>query len=76
MTNYNVVTKLIGPICPVGETNTDEARLKNLKDMIELTDRLLFDIGVAATFYDRHEVSVARAGKQAAQFLKDTKEAL
>ena len=38
---YEVVEKLIGPVSPVGETHTDNARFENLKELIELTDRLL-----------------------------------
>ena len=75
MTNHDVVKKLIGPVCPVGETNADAARFKNLEEMIELTDNLLFDIGAVAEEHSRPEYSVARAGKRADQFLKDIKEA-
>jgi len=69
MTNYDVVKKLIGPINPVGETNTDNERFENLKAMCELVDQLLTDIDdVAYKNKDRHELSMKRAGEYASKF--------
>jgi hypothetical protein len=33
---YDVVNKLVGPIMPVGKTETDETRFENLRVMTEL----------------------------------------
>ena len=35
---FEVVKKLIGNISPIGETNTDNMRYDNLKNMIRLSD--------------------------------------
>ena len=70
MTNYDVVKKLIGEIYPVGETHTDDRRFENLKEMIELVDKLLTDIDkVAYRNKDRVEFSMKRAGGCAKEFL-------
>lgn len=69
---YDVVNKLIGPIAPIGETNEDERRFENLKSVIRLTDKLLFDIGaVARGNKDRDEYSMKRAGQLAANYFLD-----
>lgn len=44
MTNIDIVRKLIGPVMPVGETHIDEERLKNLQELINLVEGLLYDI--------------------------------
>ena len=49
---YELVTRLTGPIDPVGETNEDHRRLENLKTVCSLVDKLVFDI---------HEVNVRNA---------------
>ena len=41
---YEVVTKLVGRINPVGETETDNERYENLKVMCELVEKLIVDI--------------------------------
>lgn len=41
MTNYDVVTKLIGPIDPTGETHTDMERYTNLETMCGLVGSYL-----------------------------------
>ena len=67
---YDVVKKLIGKIRPVGETNTDNKRLENLKEMTELVDKLLIDIDkVACQYKDSHEYSVKQASEFAVKFL-------
>jgi hypothetical protein len=43
--NYKeIVMKLIGSIEPIGETNTDNARMDNLKNLCELVDGLVYEI--------------------------------
>lgn len=71
---YDVVTKLIGPIDPVGETRTDAARLVNLKVMAELVNSLILDIHFVANFHSSHEASVKKAGEYAKHFIEDMKD--
>ena len=68
---FDVVTKLIGPVQPVGETYADHARLENMKALTELTERLIAEIRQAASCADRHEASMAKVGKYARDFLAD-----
>jgi hypothetical protein len=69
MTVYDVVKKLVGPIDPIGETNTDNTRFENLKALTMLVDRLVSDIDQVSTEKDRNEYSVQRAGQFAEDFL-------
>lgn len=66
---YEIVTKLAGPVESVGETNSDEKRLGNLKSVIELTDKLLSDISRAAASANYPEASRAKIGRTAQDFL-------
>lgn len=43
-----IVMKLIGPVQATGDSRIDEERLKNMKHLLWLVDRLLFDIEIAA----------------------------
>jgi len=71
----DIVRKLVGPIEAVGETNADERRLANLKQMTELVDRLLFDIHGAAASKTRPEASMRAIGEYASKYLQEIKEA-
>jgi len=65
----DVVRKLVGPIEPIGETNTDNERFENLKVMTDVVDSLLSDIDrVAMNNKDRVEYSRKRAGQYASDF--------
>ncbi len=66
---YEVVTKLVGPILPAGETNTDNVRFENLKAMTKLVGLLVIDIEEVATEKNSHMYSVKRAGEFASTFL-------
>lgn len=69
---YDVVVKLVGPIIPVGETQTDAKRLENLKVLTKLTNTLLIDIdSIARDNKDRVEYSRKKVGEFAAKFLKE-----
>ena len=70
MSVYEVVKKLTGPISPVGETNEDERRLKNLTQLLDLTRSLLSDISDVSEYKDRVEYSMKIIGKEAHSFLK------
>lgn len=65
----DVTRRLIGPIDPVGETNTDDKRFENLKAMIAVANTLIGDIEYVAILENHSEHSVSRAGKHAKEFL-------
>lgn len=70
MTNYDVVSKLIGPVDPVGDSSVDNQRYQNLQDLIHLTDKLLQDIRNVAGNKDMMAYSMKKAGERADEFLK------
>ena len=65
---YDVVTKLVGGIDPVGETHTDNDRFENLKVMCDLVEKLLTDIDGVIPNKRRYEFSMKRAGEYADEF--------
>lgn len=66
----DIVKKLVGNIKPIGETNTDNERLQNLKEMCELTRNLLEEIdSVCKSFPNNHEFSIKRNCKYGNDFL-------
>ena len=67
----DVVRKLVGPINPVGESNTDDKRFENLKAMTMLADYLIGDIDKVSVCKGAHEYSIKRAGNFADKFLSD-----
>lgn len=69
---HEIVKKLIGPIDPVGETNTDNKRFENLKVMCDLVDKLLTDIDRVIPNKRRAEYSMKRAGEYASDFFDKT----
>ena len=72
MTHFEIVNKLIGPVTPVGETNEDNKRFENLKQMCELAGNLLNEIGkVGESANGRHEASVRKAAIYACNFLNN-----
>ena len=71
---YDVVTKLIGDVEPIGDSSADEFRYRNLKAMTNLVDRLLTDIVRVALQAGRQEASIRRAGKFAEQFLAEVQD--
>lgn len=73
MTNTEIVKKLIGEVRPVGETNTDNQRFENLKNLCDLTNQLVSMIDdVSHLNKDRQEYSMKRAGEYAHGFLTNT----
>jgi hypothetical protein len=70
-TNYEIVLKLLGRTDPVGETHTDNKRFDNLQETIALLHLLLGDIKLVASYKDRHEYSMRKAGEEADEFIKD-----
>lgn len=66
MDHYEIVRKLIGPIEPIGETQTDNERYENLIAMGELAERLIADIRyVAVSFQNNHQASMRKASQKA-----------
>ena len=76
MTLHEITRKLAGPINPVGETDEDQTRLRNLEKTIELIDRLMFDVDGVKINADRPEASMCAIGKRAKQFLDDLRDSL
>ena len=75
-TIYAVVTKLFGPIDPVGETHTDTASLENLKTAIAVTSKLVRDIREVYTDnHDRNEWSMKHASNVAKTLINELREA-
>lgn len=69
--NYTeIVNKLIGPVEPVGETNTDEHRFKNLQDMCNVAEHLLERIQTVALTVSNGQHSVKKAVDYADTFLQ------
>lgn len=65
---HAIVTRLVGPIDPVGESHTDDKRFDNLKTLTDLIDRLLGDIERVSSNKSRHEYSMKRAGEHCIEF--------
>ena len=71
----DVVLKLVGPVCSVGDSNVDRERLANLKTLTELVDRLLYTISEASRSANNHQDSMRAIGKHAQEFLESVREA-
>ena len=68
---HDIVMKLTGPVMPLGETNEDQRRFENLKNLCRLVDHLVYTIDSVITCKDRPEASMKKAGEYADNFLKD-----
>lgn len=68
---YDVVTKLIGPIQPIGETTEDEKRFNNLKEMTDLIDQLLTEVDRVASCKNISAYSIKHAGEFADKFMRN-----
>lgn len=70
--HYEVAIKLIGNIMPVGSTEADEVRYKNLKQQTELIDRLVMDLHLLVIQNENaHEASRVKARNHALKFMRD-----
>jgi len=66
----DIVKRLTGPIVPIGDSDIDRERLKNLREIINLTDALLSEIdAIAIANKTRLEDSMNIAGKICDHFL-------
>lgn len=69
---YEVVTKLTGPIRPIGESNEDVRRFENLKVMCELVDKLTTDLhDLVISNQNNIEASRRKACNYTASFLHE-----
>lgn len=73
---HYVVMKLVGSVHPVGETHEDEKRLKNMKELTELVEHLLFEIGSAAHLANKQEASVKAVGIHARNFMNEVRQSV
>lgn len=64
-----IVLKLTGPICAVGESHTDRKRMENLKTLTGVIDKLLFEVYRASSTADRQEYSMKEIGQYAKRFI-------
>lgn len=72
MTHFEIVTKLIGKINPVGESNADNERFENLKALCELANEIVTAIDyVSYNYKNSREFSVNRASEYAKKFLTE-----
>ena len=61
--------KIIGPVAPVGETQSDDVRYENLMVLCELVGNLVSMIDGVAFYRNDHLASRKRAGEYADKFL-------
>ncbi len=73
MTHTDVIKKLIGPVRPIGETNADDERLKNLHEMMDVMQFMYWELRSIAANKDAGEYSISLAGKEAHNFLENLK---
>lgn len=75
-TIYEVIKKLIGPIDPIGESNSDEIRYENLNTALEVVNRLMSDICYLIPKRKRVEYSISRSGSKAFEYAKNLRDSL
>lgn len=73
---YEIATKLIGPVKPVGETNEDQQRFANLQHQCDLLQQLLEDIEEVARVADGGRASYMHAKKSAKVLLSQLRDSL
>lgn len=69
-----IVTKLIGPISPLGDTNQDAIRLRNLTVTCDLAENMISKIRDVAEYAGSKEHSINKIGSYAKDFLNRIKE--
>lgn len=74
MNLYEIVTRIIGPISPIGDSVVDEGRYANLEYTIDLANRLLLDIDCVALKCGSDFASVKKAGQRAKKFLAEVRD--
>jgi hypothetical protein len=66
-----IVTRLVGPVSPVGDSGIDEKRIKSLMSLTALVDCLLLDIRNASSYASRPEASMNKIGLYARNYLAE-----
>lgn len=74
MNHYEIVRKLIGPVTSVGDSGIDTQRLENLKETMDLVEKLLGDIQDASNSIHNHQASMKKIGEVADKFLREVAE--
>lgn len=69
-----MVLKIVGPICPVGDSNIDAMRYDHLREMTSLVNCLLTEIILVAQMIHSPEASVHRSAEYAQDFLDGIRE--
>lgn len=73
MTHKEIVMKLIGEIRPIGETNEDNKRFENLKELSYLIEELNWEMNrIAVAYRDSPEFSLRRASEYAREWMGKT----
>ena len=75
LTTADLLTRLIGPVVPLGESHIDAVRLDNLKELVDVTDILIGEITQVASGKNSHMASVLAAAVFAADYLVSLHEA-
>lgn len=71
----DLVMKVIGEIEPIGETNTDDARLVHLQTLLNTLDILIDEVMIdVLPCESRHEYSMQRAGEEALKWVREKSE--
>jgi len=68
---HEVVIRLLGEVTPTGESTTDQVRLLNLKQTIEVAENLIIRIGLLRSYKNNPEYSMRVMGKEAADFIHE-----
>lgn len=71
-----VIDRLLGEIEPYGDSDIDEVRLNNLEQTIEVTEKLIDEIIIIASYKDRPEWSMSNMGVTANEFITRLKDKL
>ena len=67
---FTIIEKLIGPIEPVGDSDVDRIRLKNLEQYTNLIDKMLVEVdSIASSYKDHHQSSLSVAGEHCSKFM-------
>lgn len=70
MNYHEIVKKLVGPIKPVGSSETDSVRFENLKILTALVENLIMDINdVGFENQGSQFASMKKAGEYATDFI-------
>ena len=68
-----VINKLVGPINPIGESNTDSKRFENLELLCDVVNQLVTKIDkVSHDNRNAHESSIQKCATFAKEFLTKT----